>query len=92
VARARWITEHGYRHLPGSRRRVVNVTDAFAAARGGLQSASRRNCWGVRCAARALLAYKRGEPRVCAMVKAPTPEEEDRSALPRAQGSDRRAG
>ena len=25
-----------------------------------------------------LLAYKRGEPRVCAMVKAPTPEEEDR--------------
>ena len=27
---------------------------------------------------RALLAYKRGEPRVCAMVKAPTPEEADR--------------
>ena len=27
---------------------------------------------------RALMAYKRGEPRVCAMVKAPTPEEEDR--------------
>jgi transposase len=27
---------------------------------------------------RALLAFKRGEPRVCAMVKAPTPEEEDR--------------
>jgi transposase len=27
---------------------------------------------------RALLAYKRGEPRVCAMVKAPTPDQEDR--------------
>jgi transposase len=27
---------------------------------------------------RALLAYKRGEPRVCAMVAAPSPEEEDR--------------
>src|SRR4051794_38348659 len=27
---------------------------------------------------RALLAYKRGEPRVCAMVVAPSPEEEDR--------------
>jgi transposase len=27
---------------------------------------------------RALLAYKRGEPRVCAMIRAPTPEEEDR--------------
>jgi len=32
---------------------------------------------------RALLAYKRGEPRVCAMVKAPTPEEEDRPRLSR---------
>src|SRR5260221_333025 len=30
---------------------------------------------------RALLAYKRGEPRVCSMVKAPTPEEEDRRRL-----------
>jgi transposase len=27
---------------------------------------------------RTLLAYKRGEPRVCSMIKAPTPEEEDR--------------
>src|SRR6266851_4748914 len=26
---------------------------------------------------RTLLAYKRGEPRVCSMVKAPTPEEEE---------------
>jgi transposase len=32
---------------------------------------------------RALLAYKRGEPRVCAMVKAPTPEEEDRRRITR---------
>ena len=30
---------------------------------------------------RALLAYKRGEPQVCAMVKAPTAEEEDRRRL-----------
>lgn len=30
---------------------------------------------------RALLAYKRGEPRVCAMVKAPTLEEEDSRRL-----------
>ena len=30
---------------------------------------------------RALLAFKRGEPRVCAMVRAPTPEEEDRRRL-----------
>ena len=32
---------------------------------------------------RALLAYKRGEPRVCAMANAPTPEEEDRRRLRR---------
>ena len=32
---------------------------------------------------RSLLAYKRGEPRVCAMVVAPSPEEEDRRRLSR---------
>jgi transposase len=32
---------------------------------------------------RTLLAYKRGEPRVCAMVWAPTPEEEDRRRVTR---------
>ncbi len=42
---------------------------------------------------RALLAFKRGEPRVCAMVRAPTPDEEDRATnLPRAPGAGRRAG
>jgi transposase len=30
---------------------------------------------------RTLLAYKRGEPRVCSMVRAPTPEEEDRRRI-----------
>src|SRR5215213_7226139 len=32
---------------------------------------------------RALLAHKRGEPRVCAMVKAPTPREEDERRIGR---------
>jgi transposase len=32
---------------------------------------------------RALPAYKRGEPRVCAMLRVPTPEEEDRRRLSR---------
>lgn len=32
---------------------------------------------------RALLAYKRGEPRVCAMVQVPTPEDEDRRRISR---------
>jgi transposase len=36
---------------------------------------------------RALLAYKRGEPRVCAMAKAPTPEQEDRRQISRERRS-----
>jgi transposase len=32
---------------------------------------------------RTLLAYKRGEPRVCTMVRAPSPEDEDRRRLSR---------
>jgi transposase len=32
---------------------------------------------------RTLLAFKRGEPRVCAMVKAPSPEDEDRRRITR---------
>jgi transposase len=36
---------------------------------------------------RTLLAYKRGEPRVCAMVRVPTPEEEDRRRLTREHGA-----
>ncbi len=36
---------------------------------------------------RALLAYKRGDPRVCAMVRAPTPEEEDRRRVSRERKS-----
>jgi transposase len=39
---------------------------------------------------RALLAYKRGEPRVCAMVRVPTPEEEDRRSRPGAKNADHR--
>ena len=42
---------------------------------------------------RTLLAYKRGEPRVCAMVKAPTPRGRGPPpTLSRAQDPDRRAG
>lgn len=36
---------------------------------------------------RTLLAYKRGEQRVCAMVRAPTPEEEDRRRVSRERKS-----
>lgn len=36
---------------------------------------------------RALLAFKRGEPRVCSMARAPTPEEEDRRRVCRERKS-----
>jgi transposase len=36
---------------------------------------------------RSLLAYKRGEPRVCAMVRPPSPEEEDRRRNSRERGA-----
>ena len=36
---------------------------------------------------RTLLAYMRGDPRVCAMVRAPTPEEEDRRRVSRERKS-----
>jgi transposase len=36
---------------------------------------------------RTLLAFKRGDPRVCAMVRAPTPEEEDRRRVSRERKS-----
>jgi transposase len=35
---------------------------------------------------RALLAYKRGEPRVCSMVRPPTPEAEDERRICRERG------
>ncbi|MFA1621994.1 IS110 family transposase [Rhizobium mongolense] len=38
---------------------------------------------------RALLAYKRGEPRVCAMLRAPTPEQEDRPLVRKALTNER---
>ena len=41
---------------------------------------------------RTLLAYKRGEPRVCSMVRVPAPQDEDRCPhLPRTQGACGRA-
>ena len=42
---------------------------------------------------RALMAHQRGEPRVCAMVRIPTPEQEDRrSGVARAEVIDGRTG
>ena len=47
-----------------------------AGAGGRRPTGSTARRWCARC-----WPYKRGEPRVCAMVKAPTPEDEDRRRL-----------
>src|SRR6266403_1861902 len=36
---------------------------------------------------RTLMAFKRGEPRVCSMARAPTPQEEDRRRISRERGT-----
>ncbi len=36
---------------------------------------------------RVLMAFRQGEPRVCSMVVAPTPEEEDRRRISRERGT-----
>ena len=41
---------------------------------------------------RALLAHKRGEPRVCSMVRAPSPEDEDRRRICRERSADHGTG
>lgn len=51
-------------------------------ADGQRPTASTVKPWFARC-----FAYKRGEPRVCAMVRPPTPEEEDRAQICRERRS-----
>ena len=50
---------------------------------GNLAALLERRCCGPKPASRTLLAYKRGEPRICAMLRVPSPEEEDRRRIGR---------
>ncbi len=58
---------------------------ASAAERASRQGRAACECRGENheLLLRTLMAFKRGEPRVCAMVVVPTPEEEDRRRLSR---------
>ena len=58
-----------------------HVVDAASIATSRLRRRAKTDKIDGETLVRALLAYKRGEPRVCAMVQAPTPTEEDRRHL-----------
>ncbi|MBB4188965.1 hypothetical protein GGE07_005644 [Sinorhizobium terangae] len=57
---------------------VVDAASIAASRRGRHAKTDRIDAEAL---VRALLAFKRGEPRVCAMVKVPSPEDEDRRGI-----------
>src|SRR6202140_1039774 len=57
------------------------VVDAASIATSRRRRRAKTDKIDVEALLRALLAFKRGEPRVCAMVVAPSPEQEDRRRL-----------
>ena len=58
-----------------------HVVDPASIATSRRRRRAKTDKIGGEALVRALLAYKRGEPRVCAMVQVPTPQEEDRRRI-----------
>jgi transposase len=58
-----------------------HVVDAASIATSRRRRRVKTDRIDVEALLRALLAHKRGEPRVCSMVRAPTPEDEDRRRI-----------
>src|SRR5438874_9550036 len=59
----------------GSESHVVDAASILTWRRGRRETTDRINGETL---VRTLMAFKRGEPRVCSMARAPTPQEEDR--------------
>lgn len=57
------------------------VVDAASIATSRRRLRAKTNKIDGEAPVRALLAFKRGEPRVCAMIKAPSPEDKDRRRI-----------
>jgi len=57
------------------------VVDPASIATSGRRRRAKTDRLDGEALVRALLAFKRGEPRVCAMANAPSPEEEDRRRI-----------
>ena len=77
-----WI--HRLLQKEGIESHVVDPTSIAASRR---RRRAKTNGIDGEALVRALLAFRRGEPRVCAMVTAPTPEEEDRRQISRKRRS-----
>src|SRR6202051_390682 len=57
------------------------IVDPASIATSGRRDRAKTDGIDGEALVRALLAYKRGEPRVCAMLRVPSPEDEDRRRL-----------
>jgi transposase len=83
------VTAHGISGLDGfwihrvleANRIESYVVDAASIATSRRRRRAKTDKIDGEALVRALLAFKRGEPRVCAMVKAPNPEDEDRRRI-----------
>jgi transposase len=73
-----WI--HRVRQAEGIERHVVDPASIATSRR---RRRAKTDKIDGEALVRALLAYKRGEPRVCAMLQVPMPEEEDRRCISR---------
>ena len=60
-----------------------HIVDAASVMTSGRRRRAKADRIDGEALLRALMAYKRGEPRVCAMVRVPTAEEEDRRRISR---------
>jgi transposase len=60
-----------------------HVVDAASVATSRRRRRAKTDKLDGEALVRALLAYKRGEPRVCSMVRSPSPKEEDRRRIGR---------
>src|SRR6476660_4205680 len=74
-------TKFGSRLTRRPDRRDSHVVDPASIATSRRRRRAKTDKIDGEALVRALLAYKRGEPRVCAMVRAPTPQEEDRRRI-----------
>src|SRR3954470_12190921 len=63
------------------------VVDPGSVAAPGRQRRAKTDAIDGETLLRTLLAWRRGEPRVCAMVRPPSPEEEDRRRTSRERGT-----
>ena len=68
-----WV--HRALEAEGVESHVVDAASVAVSRRGRRAKSDKIDGEGL---LRTLMAYKRGEPRVCSMVRAPTPEDEDR--------------